>query len=52
VANHVKRWNPELEVGDIKDAGNFFAAEILSPENEVMGRLAVDKQSGRLMIIK
>jgi hypothetical protein len=52
VANHVKRWNPELEVGDIKDAGNFFAAEILSPENEIMGRLAVDKQSGRLMIIK
>ena len=52
VTNHIRRWNPELEVGDIKDAGNFFSAEILSKENELVGRLAVDKQSGRLMIIK
>ena len=52
VTRYVKRWNPELEIGEIKDAGSFYEAEVLSGNKEVVGRLAVDKGSGRLMIIK
>ena len=51
VANHIKKLNPNLEVGDIKDAGRFYEAEVLSEGKEVIERLAVDKQSGRLMPI-
>ena len=52
VTRYIKKWNPELEIGEIKDAGNFYEAEVLSGNKELVGRLAVDKQSGRLMIIK
>ena len=51
VANHIQKLNPNLEVGDIKDAGRFYEAEVLSEGKEVIERLAVDKQSGRLMPI-
>ncbi len=51
VTNHVKKLNPNLRVGQINDAGNFFEAEILSEGNEVVQLMGVDKQSGRLMII-
>ena len=51
VANAVKRWNPDLEVGTIKDGGSFFEAEILTETKEVFGRLAVDKQSGQIRVI-
>ena len=51
VENAVKKWNPDLEVGKIKDGGSFFEAEILTEEKEVFGRLAVDKQSGQIRVI-
>lgn len=51
VARHVKRLNPDLEVGRINDAGSFFEAEILSKDNEVIQLMGVDKESGRLMLI-
>ena len=51
VSNHVNRLNPELKVGQINDAGNFFEAEILSKDNEILQLMGVDKMTGRLMII-
>ncbi len=51
VANHVSKLNPSLKVGKIDDAGGFYEVEIISDENEVIQRLGVDKQSGRLMLI-
>ena len=51
VENAVKKWNPGLEVGEIKDGGSFYEAEILTEEKEVFGRLAVDKQSGQIRVI-
>ncbi len=51
VANHIKRINPNLEVGRISDAGSFYEAEIVSQSNEVVERLGVDKQSGRLILL-
>jgi hypothetical protein len=51
LANAVKKWNPDLEIGKIKDEGSFFEAEILTSTKEVFGRLAVDKQSGQIRVI-
>lgn len=51
LANAVKKWNPDLEVGEIKDGGNFYEAEILTEEKKVFGRLGVDKQSGQIRVI-
>ena len=51
LANHVKKINPDLEIGEIKDGGGFYEAEILSEEKEVVERLAVDKKSGQLRVI-
>jgi hypothetical protein len=47
VTSHIKRFNPNLEVGQVVDAGAFYEVEILS-EDEVIERLAVDKWSGSL----
>ena len=51
VSNHVRKLNPDLKVGRINDAGNFYEAEVLSSDNEVVQLMGVDKMSGRLMII-
>lgn len=51
LANHVRKINPDFEIGEIKDGGRFYEAEILSQDKEVVERLAVDKQSGRLRVI-
>ena len=51
LANHVNKINPDLEIGEIRDGGGFYEAEILSEEKEVVERLAVDKQSGQLRVI-
>ena len=51
LANHVRKINPDLEIGEIKDGGGFYEAEILSEDKEVVERLAVDKQSGQLRVI-
>jgi hypothetical protein len=51
VANHIARLNPDLEVGEINDAGRFFEAEILSQDEEIIQLLGVDKFSGRLILL-
>lgn len=51
LVNHVKKINPDLEIGEIKDSGSFYEAEILSSDKEVVERLAVDKDSGQLRVI-
>ncbi|NQT70160.1 MAG: hypothetical protein HQ552_11330 [Desulfobacteraceae bacterium] len=51
VVKHVKKLNPNLEVGRINDAGSFFEAEILSKDKEVVQLVGVDKESGKLMLI-
>lgn len=51
MVKHVKKLNPNLEVGRINDAGSFFEAEILSKDKEVVQLMGVDKESGRLMLI-
>jgi hypothetical protein len=51
VANHVSKLNPNLKVGKVNDAGGFYEVEIVSDANEVIQRLGVDKESGRLMLI-
>lgn len=51
VATHVKRLNPSLQIGQIRDEGSFYDAEILAENGEVVQRLGVDKESGRIMVI-
>jgi len=51
VSNHVKKLNPNLTVGQVNDAGNFYEAEILSKDNEVIQLIGIDKFSGRMMLI-
>ena len=51
VSSHVRKLNPDLKVGRVNDAGNFYEAEVLSSDNEVVQLMGVDKMSGRLMII-
>ena len=52
VSNYVKRLNPELEIGTVTDNGSFYEAQIISAEKEVVQLLGVDKQSGRLIVLK
>jgi hypothetical protein len=33
----------------MEDAGSFYKADVFSKNNEVVDRLGIDKQSGRLM---
>jgi hypothetical protein len=51
VANYVKRLNPNLTVGNVKDNGSFYEAEIVAEDNEVIQLVGIDKQSGRLIIL-
>ena len=51
LATHVARLNPALKVGPVKDEGSFYMADILAEGKRVVDRLAVDKQSGRIMPI-
>jgi hypothetical protein len=50
-SNHVKRLNPSLKVGQVNDAGSFYEIQILNDANDVVQRLGVDKQTGRLILI-
>jgi hypothetical protein len=52
VFRHVLKLNPDLEVGNINDAGGFFEAEILSQDKEVVQLLGIDKFSGKLMLLE
>jgi hypothetical protein len=51
VTNYVKRLNPNLKIGPVKDNGGFYEAEILSEDNEVVQILGIDKRSGRLILL-
>ena len=51
VTKYVKRLNPNLEVGNVKDNGSFYEAEIIAEDNEVIQLVGIDKQSGRLIVL-
>ena len=51
VANYVKRLNPNLEIGNVKDNGGFYEVEIIDQDREVVQLLGVDKRSGRLILL-
>ncbi len=38
--------NPNLKLGEIKDVGNAFEAEILTKDNSLVDRILVDKNTG------
>ena len=48
---YVKRLNPNLEVGNLKDNGSFYEAEIIAEDNEVIQLVGIDKRSGRLIVL-
>lgn len=48
---HVRKLNPDLEVGNINDIGDFYEVEIMSKEKEILQLLGIDKMSGRLMLL-
>jgi len=51
VTQHIRKLNPDLQVGNINDAGGFFEAEILSQDREIVQLLGVDKFSGQLLLL-
>jgi hypothetical protein len=51
VTNYVKRLNPDLEIGKVKDNGGFYEIEIVGQGQEVVQLLGVDKRSGRLILL-
>ncbi len=51
VTNYVKRLNPNLAIGKIKDNGGFYEVEIVDEGQEVVQLLGVDKRSGRLILL-
>ena len=42
------RHNPNLKLGEIKDEGSFFEADLLTGDNSLVDRLIVNKDTGRL----
>jgi hypothetical protein len=51
VANYVKRLNPDLAIGEVKDNGGFYEVEIIDQRREVVQLMGVDKRSGRLILL-
>jgi hypothetical protein len=51
VTNYVKKLNPDLEIGNVKDNGGFYEVEIVGQGREVVQLLGVDKSSGRLILL-
>jgi hypothetical protein len=51
VSSYVKRLNPDLEIGKIKDNGGFYEVEIVDEGQEIVQLLGVDKLSGRLILL-
>ncbi|MFH1350107.1 MAG: hypothetical protein ABII26_04140 [Pseudomonadota bacterium] len=51
VANHIRKLNPDLKIGQFKDAGSFYEAEIMASGGEVVQVLGVDKESGRIILM-
>jgi hypothetical protein len=42
------RHNPNLKLGEIKDEGSFFEADLLTKDNSLVDKLLVDKNTGRM----
>jgi hypothetical protein len=51
LTKYVKKLNPSLEIGNVKNNGNFYEAEIIDEDNAVIQLVGIDKQSGRLIVI-
>jgi hypothetical protein len=51
VSNYVKRLNPKLEIGQVRDNGGFYEVEIVDEGQEIVQLLGVDKRSGRLLLL-
>jgi hypothetical protein len=51
VSSYVKRLNPDLEIGKVKDNGGYYEVEIVDAGQEVVQLLGVDKGSGRLILL-
>ncbi len=51
ITSHLKRLNPKLRIGNVNDTGLLFEAQVLSPDNEVVQVLGVDKRSGQLLLL-
>jgi hypothetical protein len=52
VSSHIRKLNPDLEVGSVNDAGGFYEAEIISKDKEIVQLIGIDKFSGRLMLLQ
>lgn len=52
VNNHVHNLNPDSRVGSITDNGSYYDAEIIGKNGEVVDHLAVDKESGGIILLK
>ena len=42
------RHNPNLKLGEIKDEGSVFEADLLTKDNSLVDKLIVDKDTGRM----
>ncbi len=51
VTNYVKKLNPNLAIGKIKDNGGFYEVAIVDEGQEIVQLLGVDKRSGRLILL-
>ena len=51
VTKYVKKLNPNLEIGNVKDNGGFYEVEIVDKGQEIVQLLGVDKRSGRLILL-
>jgi hypothetical protein len=51
VTNYVKKLNPNLEIGNVKDNGGFYEVEIVDEGKDIVQLLGVDKRSGRLILL-
>ena len=40
--------NPNLKLGEVKDEGSFFEADLLTKDNSLVDKLIVDKDTGRM----
>jgi hypothetical protein len=51
VDSHIHKLNSTLKVGRFDDAGELYEADIVSPDNEVVQVIGVDKRSGKLILL-
>jgi len=51
VTNYVKKLNPNLGIGEVKDNGGFYEVQIVDQGQQVVQLLGVDKRSGRLILL-